>query len=325
MRGRIASTLAILGVALLAGCGRASYRADLAQVKQAADGDVDLGAPMSDVIARRGRPDAIVPLGSGTFALEYRHLELEAKIPGRVRSTSERLSYVVRREKVIAQGTFHDSGEARGAALSAPVPPLASRSALVTLALGVAVVTGFALAHAIRPRARRAAVRLGIGLAILAAATFGHERRGPFSLETVSEGSPVSELVKQHGAPDETVALPDDSGLLFRYTIRDRRDDVLWGSDELSSITYLVQGGRVVRSGPVVHELVAAYLLLRFYETDASPLDAATLGRTLGAFGIVLALFARRNGRRARKSRPWAPGETPPPSGSHGGASSAIP
>ena len=299
MHRRLALLLAALA---LAGCGKATYRADLASLK-AAD-PVELGAPFSEVIAHLGRPDAVVPLASGTFALQFRRIELDAQLPGRVASRSEAVSYVVRRDKVVVTGTLHDTGESRGASLSPGAPPLSPRPALVTLGLAAAAVLGWAIAHALHRRGRRAAVRLGLGLVLVAAGTFGHERRGLAHLEPVSEGSPVSELVHLHGLPDETLALPDDAGQVWTFCNRDRRDDVLWGSEETSSLSYLVQGGRVARAGPVVHELTAEYGVLRFYETDrAGTLDAATLGRTLALFGLVLAFVARRIDRRMRKPR----------------------
>lgn len=298
MNARI--TLAAFLALALAGCGRATSRAELANLR--VQDPIELGAPLAEVVAHLGRPEAVVPLASGTFALQYRRIELEARIPGRSSEKAETVSYVVRRDKVIANASFHDAGESRGASLSPPLPPLAPRSALVTLALVAAGVVGWATACALNRRGRRAAVRLGLGLVVVAAGAFGHERRGPAHLDAVSEGSPVSEVVHQHGVPDETLALPEDQGQILSYTMRDRRDDILWGSEESSSLSYLVQNGRVVRAGPVVHELVAEYGILRFYETDRTPtLDAATAARTIAVFGIVLALVARRIERRAKR------------------------
>src|SRR5579871_6162316 len=155
-RGVQVAVLAIALAASLPGCGRASYHAGLRE------GDaLEVGATLADVIARHGCPDAIQTVSSGTFTLEYRKIELEGFLPGRIFERRQSLAYLVRREKngdgvrLISPGTFHESGSSVSglgdatAALEAPA--LRSRPLASAVAAG-AVLCAFLGGTLLGPR-----------------------------------------------------------------------------------------------------------------------------------------------------------------------------
>jgi hypothetical protein len=303
MRSR--PVLALLAVAALGGCGNAKFGTDSTEI-------LGPGAPLGDVLAKHGAPSSVRVIDSSNILVDYPIEEVRACLGAYVREKGSSISYSARRGKdggswVVTNGGWvagDDSASALGTRGDAPLLQVRSEMGVLVL---VSVLGPLLLGFSIAERRLRGAKRATIAAALLLLAANGRHRCGTDVTTLVAAGSPAGAITANHGAPSEVFTLPGDSGAILCWWHHEGSSSVVWGSDKLMSIAYLVQNGKVVNGG-YVFDGEAQYFGFPFYELERGhrSFDVGALGWILVLAGASFTIGSYV-GRFARGAPPGAP------------------
>ncbi len=285
--------LALLGVS--AGCGEASWNADLAAVVP-----LERGARFDEAIERHGCPDSVQEIDSETFTISWERSRIVAVAPFYAHHEQSSLTYLVRRGKVVnaaltspASSTGLGIGFGADAFVGATRPQLGASSTALALIPLVLVVLAWELGRKLGERARHARRPLAIVSLLLLGTSWGVERSGAVPSSGVAEGSPAAELLQAELGRPRILHLPGDQGALFVYSTHESKHVVVGGSETIATQAYLVQKNHVVKESPRTSTLVAQYYLFPFFETAQARLHAA-IAWSVTLATIALALATRR-------------------------------
>lgn len=295
-----ARSLALAALLAATGCGKASLNAEVAEV-------LGPGSPLGDVVARHGAPGAVRVAGPGFVLVEYPVARTGGVLGLWLTEERASLCYGVQRtragtwvvtggERVPAGRTSSPFGSGAGTGLATRAPLVGFATLLVALG---ALTAGASLP--VKPRFVKRATLVALVLGLVAN---GRHACGTEGTTLVAPGSPAGQVPAMHGAPDETFVLPEDAGAIVCYWIHQRAGLGPTGGDQLRSIAYHVQNGKVTSGGSVL-AADGTWVLIPCYVLDHAThgFEPATLAWLAALAGtLVLAgsglrrLLARRAG-----------------------------